>query len=52
MKCACLTIDDGPTPKMAAYVNHLNTIGIKAIWFCLGENLARFPQQAIHAIQN
>ena len=48
---AYLTIDDGPTPDMDAYVDYLESMGMKAIWFCLGENLARYSEQTTYAIR-
>ena len=50
-KIAYLTIDDGPSEDFREKVDYLESRGIKAIWFCRGEALERFPKQAIYAIQ-
>lgn len=50
-KIAYLTIDDGPTADMKQKVDFLDSKGIKAIWFCLGKELEKFPDQAIYAIK-
>jgi peptidoglycan/xylan/chitin deacetylase (PgdA/CDA1 family) len=50
-KIAYLTIDDGPTEDMKEKIDFLDSKGIKAIWFCLGKELEKFPQQAIYAIK-
>ncbi len=54
-----LTFDDGPTPKVTAWVlNILNNYNIKATFFCLGCNIDKNPtiyQQIIankHAVGN
>ena len=49
-KIAYLTIDDGPTEDIKEKIDFLDSKGIKAIWFCLGKELEKFPQQAIYAI--
>jgi peptidoglycan/xylan/chitin deacetylase (PgdA/CDA1 family) len=50
-KIAYLTIDDGPTEDMKEKINFLDSKGIKAIWFCQGRELEKFPDQAIYAIK-
>lgn len=51
-KAAYLTIDDGPAEDFIQKVEYLNAKGIKAIWFCLGEALESFSEEAISAIRN
>lgn len=50
-KIAYLTIDDGPTEDLKEKVDFLESKGIKAIWFCQGKELEKFPEQAIYAIK-
>jgi peptidoglycan/xylan/chitin deacetylase (PgdA/CDA1 family) len=50
-KIAYLTIDDGPTGGMKEKIDFLDSKRIKAIWFCLGNKLEKFPDQAIYAIK-
>ena len=50
-KIAYLTIDDAPTEDMKEKIDFLDSKGIKAIWFCVGKNLEKFPEQAIYAIK-
>jgi len=39
-----LTFDDGPTPEITEWVlNQLNQYGAKATFFCVGENIQKFP---------
>jgi peptidoglycan/xylan/chitin deacetylase (PgdA/CDA1 family)/ribosomal protein S18 acetylase RimI-like enzyme len=51
-KRAWLTIDDAPTEDMRQRVDELNARGIRAVWFCLGELLERYPEQAAYAVAN
>ena len=46
MKIAYLTIDDGPNADTIKKLDYLNSEGIKAIWFCLGQQLEKFHEQA------
>ncbi|OMF21172.1 hypothetical protein BK133_28765 [Paenibacillus sp. FSL H8-0548] len=46
-----LTIDDGPAGDFKQKVAYLNVLGIQAIWFCLGEALEDFAEEAILAIK-
>ncbi len=40
-----LTFDDGPIPELTPWVlDLLDRYGIKATFFCVGENVSRFPQ--------
>jgi peptidoglycan/xylan/chitin deacetylase (PgdA/CDA1 family) len=50
-RAAYLTIDDGPAGDFMEKVDYLNAKGIRAIWFCLGEALERFAEEAMHAIK-
>ncbi|MCZ2101586.1 MAG: polysaccharide deacetylase family protein [Chitinophagales bacterium] len=39
-----LTFDDGPIPEVTPWVlDQLNTYGFKATFFCVGENVVRYP---------
>ena len=43
-KCVYLTFDDGPIPQVTPWVlNLLDEYNIKATFFCVGENVARYP---------
>jgi len=50
-KLAWLTIDDAPTEDFTRRVDELDARGIRAIWFCLGELLERYPEQAAYAVR-
>ena len=43
---AIITTDDGPSKKWRPRMNHLNDIGVKAMWFCTGQNLKKRPEAA------
>lgn len=48
---AVITIDDGPSKAWQARANQLDNLGVKAIWFCTGQNLKERPnaaQELIH----
>jgi peptidoglycan/xylan/chitin deacetylase (PgdA/CDA1 family) len=54
-----LTFDDGPTPQITEWVlNQLNDYGVKATFFCIGNNIEKHPElfqkviDAGHAIGN
>ncbi len=51
MKNAYLTIDDSPSEKMGDLIDLLQECGIPAVFFCIGQNLERYPQFAIRAIR-
>lgn len=51
-RAAYLIIDDGPAEDFKEKVNYLNAKGIRAIWFCLGEALERFSEEAVRAIKD
>jgi peptidoglycan-N-acetylglucosamine deacetylase len=51
-KIAYLTIDDAPVVDMKEKIDFLDSTEIKAIWFCQGNKLEKFPDQAIFAIKN
>ena len=44
-KCVYLTFDDGPIPEVTPWVlDTLDNYGIKATFFCVGENVSRHPE--------
>jgi len=44
-KTVYLTFDDGPTPDISYWIlDQLRENGIKATFFCVGENLKRYPE--------
>lgn len=44
-KVVYLTFDDGPVPEMTPQVlDILDTYGVKATFFCVGENVAKYPE--------
>jgi len=44
-KCVYLTFDDGPIPEMTPWtLDTLDRYGVKATFFCVGENVARYPE--------
>lgn len=44
-KTVYLTFDDGPIPEVTPWVlNLLDRYGIKATFFCVGENVQRYPE--------
>lgn len=54
-----LTFDDGPIPELTPYVlDTLAQYGVKGTFFCVGENIARYPEiyqrilQEGHAVGN
>jgi peptidoglycan/xylan/chitin deacetylase (PgdA/CDA1 family) len=47
-----LTIDDGPAGDFKQKAVYLNSKGIRAIWFCLGEALEGFADEVILAIKS
>jgi peptidoglycan/xylan/chitin deacetylase (PgdA/CDA1 family)/GNAT superfamily N-acetyltransferase len=51
-KLAWLTIDDAPTEDFRQRVDELNARGIRAIWFCLGELLETYPEEAAYAVRS
>ncbi len=50
-KTAYLTIDDAPTEDLRERIDFLDSKGIKAIWFCQGDKLEEFPDEAVYAIK-
>ncbi len=45
VKKVYLTFDDGPIPEVTPWVlDVLDTYGIKATFFCVGENVMRYPE--------
>ncbi|MDR1526507.1 MAG: polysaccharide deacetylase family protein [Dysgonamonadaceae bacterium] len=44
-KVAFLTFDDGPIPEMTPWVlDLLDQYGIKAVFFCVGDNVRKYPE--------
>lgn len=44
-KCVYLTFDDGPIPEITPWVlDILDTYGIKATFFCVGDNVRKHPE--------
>ncbi|WAC41154.1 polysaccharide deacetylase family protein [Pedobacter sp. SL55] len=44
-KIVYLTFDDGPIPNVTDFVlNTLNSFGVKATFFCIGDNIQKHPQ--------
>lgn len=44
-KCVYLTFDDGPIPEMTPWiVDMLDKYNVKATFFCVGENVQRYPE--------
>ena len=44
-KCVYLTFDDGPIPEITPWVlDILDQYSIKATFFCVGENVQRYPE--------
>ncbi|MDR1813452.1 MAG: polysaccharide deacetylase family protein [Tannerella sp.] len=43
-KCVYLTFDDGPIPEMTPWIlETLDRYGIKATFFCVGDNVRKYP---------
>ncbi|MFB2118706.1 polysaccharide deacetylase family protein [Parapedobacter sp. 2B3] len=48
-----LTFDDGPIPDVTPFViNTLKNYGIKATFFCVGENIKKHPDLFAHLVEN
>jgi peptidoglycan/xylan/chitin deacetylase (PgdA/CDA1 family) len=45
-KLVALTFDDGPSTYTQTYLDILAKYGAKATFFCLGENISNYPEQA------
>lgn len=44
-KCVYLTFDDGPIPEITPWVlDLLDQYGVKATFFCVGDNVYKFPE--------
>ncbi|MDR2384197.1 MAG: polysaccharide deacetylase family protein [Tannerella sp.] len=44
-KCVYLTFDDGPIPEMTPWIiNVLDNYKIKATFFCVGDNVKKYPE--------
>jgi peptidoglycan-N-acetylglucosamine deacetylase len=51
-KIAFLTFDDGPIPETTPYIlDTLKKYGVKATFFCVGENVKKHPELYKHIIQ-
>ncbi|MDD4591893.1 MAG: polysaccharide deacetylase family protein [Parabacteroides sp.] len=43
-KCVYLTFDDGPIPEITPWVlDRLDEFGVKATFFCVGDNVRKYP---------
>lgn len=43
-KLLCLTFDDGPIPEVTPWIlNLLDDLSVKATFFCVGENVVKYP---------
>ena len=49
---AILTIDDIASKNTSAIVDYLQEKGIQAIMFAVGQNLEKYPEQAVYALKN
>ncbi|MDR2040713.1 MAG: polysaccharide deacetylase family protein [Tannerella sp.] len=44
-KCVYLTFDDGPIPEITQWVlDLLDSYGVKATFFCVGDNVRKYPE--------
>ncbi len=44
-KCVYLTFDDGPIPEVTPWVlDQLDVLDVKATFFCVGDNVRRYPE--------
>ncbi|MDL2255862.1 polysaccharide deacetylase family protein [Parabacteroides sp. OttesenSCG-928-G06] len=44
-KCVYLTFDDGPIPGITPWVlDTLDALGVKATFFCVGDNVRKYPE--------
>lgn len=51
-KTIFLTCDDGPEDDFIEKINYLDSKGIKAIWFCIGEKIKENMEGIVHAIKS
>lgn len=51
-KTIFLTCDDGPEADFIEKINYLDSMGIKAIWFCIGEKIKENMEGIVHGIKN
>lgn len=52
-KYVYLTFDDGPTPVVTPFVlNTLKNFKVKATFFCIGENVNKYPEIYIDVLSN
>lgn len=52
MNSGILTIDDIASKNTPAIVDYLNEKGIRAILFAVGQNIEKYYDEAIYAVQN
>ena len=51
-KTIYLTFDDGPHPEITTFVLHeLEKFNAKATFFCIGKNVAAYPETYLHILQ-
>jgi peptidoglycan/xylan/chitin deacetylase (PgdA/CDA1 family)/lysophospholipase L1-like esterase len=50
-KYCYLTIDDGPNEDFEERCKWLEDLGVLAIWYCLGTELEKYPNEVIRAIK-
>lgn len=47
-----LTFDDGPHPEITPWVlDELNKVGAKATFFCVGDNMRKYPETALKVLE-
>ncbi len=47
-----LTFDDGPHPEITNWVlNELDKVGAKATFFCVGDNMSKYPETATKVLE-
>jgi len=51
MKTVYLTIDDGPSKDRKEKVDILYQYGIQPIWFCIGSEIEKRPEDVIYSIR-
>ncbi|MEM5948512.1 polysaccharide deacetylase family protein [Spirochaetia bacterium 38H-sp] len=50
-KLAYLTIDDAPVENIESKLDFLKIYNIKAIWFCTGESIKKYPHEAVKILE-
>jgi peptidoglycan/xylan/chitin deacetylase (PgdA/CDA1 family) len=52
-KCVYLTFDDGPHPEITPWVmKELDKFGFKATFFCIGDNVQKYPETYQEILNN